>query len=505
MLFGRYFELEGQLFATSIGSRKNHLAEADFIRNHRSTDPHSGSAIDALPAEEDRLAALLERGLGLSPTPHMLGAFVQQSKLRAHNLGIEESAYIRLLEMGGPAARTEWMAVAPALVVGETFLFRDTQLWNLIEKTLIPSFASLARPLWLWSAGCSTGEEAYTLAIVARRALGSDVARILATDVNPKAVAAARVGVYGQWSLRGVDVDKREGLTVNGTQTVRVHEDIKSMVRFETHNLNDDNAYPPVGMQSFELVMCRNVLIYMSHAARVRIINNLARLISPGGVLILGHGEGAGIDVDDLIVERHEAGVVYRRPMQPVAKPAPRINPPAHALKTHAKRITAQKARPVERRKAAPPVETKIAKAQPAAAAQPKSREFVAAAIAHARKGDLGAAEKAAIAAIGADSLEPEAHVLLAAFMMARGALRDAEKELRRALFLDPVFVPALWQIGNLYGITDRKRQAAFAFARALTQLEGLSPETEALPFDNLTVGELSTLLRAELGERIEA
>ena len=58
---------------------------------------------------------------------------------------------------------------------------------------------------------------------------------------------------------------------------------------------------------------------------------------------------------------------------------------------------------------------------------------------------------------------------------------------------------------GNLYGMTSRKRQAAFAFARALTQLEGMPPDTEALPFDNLSVGELTTLLRAELGERVEA
>jgi len=477
------------------------LAEAHFIRNYPAAGPDSGGAIDALPAHEDRLAALLERGLGLAPTAHMVAAFLQQSKQRAHNLGIEETAYVRLLEMGGPAARTEWMAVAPALVVGETFLFRDAALWNLVEKTLIPSFASLARPLWLWSAGCSTGEEAYTLAIVARRALGGEVARILATDVNPKAVAAARVGVYGQWSLRGVDQEKREGLTVNGTQTVRVHEEIKSMVRFETHNLNDENAYPPAGMQSFEMIVCRNVLIYMSQQARIKIINNLARLISPGGILILGHGEAAGIDVHELLVERHDAGVVYRRPLIPIVRPpAARV---AHVPAKPMKRIAAPKARPVERRKAAA-IEAKVAKPQPAPAPA-TYREFVAVAIVRAREGKLDAAEKAALSAINADSLEPEAHVLLAAFMMARGALQDAEKELRRALFLDPVFVPALWQIGNLYGITDRKRQAAFAFARALTQLEGLSPETEALPFDNLTVGELSTLLRAELGERIEA
>ena len=485
--------------------------------------------IEALPVEEDRLAALLEYGLGMSPSPHMLAAFVHQTKMRARALGIEEHSYIRMLELGGSAARAEWMAVAPALTVGETFLFRDTQLWNLIECTLLPQLAALAKPVWLWSAGCSTGEEAYTLGIVARRSLGEQGARILGTDVNPKAIAAARVGVYGQWSLRGVDTDRRDGLTINGTQTVRVHDGVKSMVRFETHNLNDETAYPPHGLASFELIVCRNVLIYMSIAARAKIIHALTECVTPGGLLILGHGEAAGIDLGDLIVERHDAGVVFRRPLVPIARPlfidmpAPK---PAPKRSVAAKRKTAavdRKGRPLHttslRDKSSDKISDKTSVVLQAKLAHrtgeaapvdgrshnKKCREYVASAIREARAGKLENAERSALAAIGADSLDPEPHVLLAALQMARGALREAETELRRALFLDPVFVPALWQIGNLYGITERKRQAAYSFARALTQLEGLPPETEALPFDNLSVGELSTLLRAELGERVEA
>lgn len=439
----------------------------------------------------------------------MLASFVQQSKLRARSLGIEEGTYVRQLELGGPAARTEWMAVAPALVIGETFLFRDTQLWNLIESTLLPGLAAIAKPVWMWSAGCSTGEEAYTLSIVARRVLGSGAARILATDVNPKAVAAARVGVYGQWSLRGVDADKRDGLTVNGTQTVRVHEDVKASVRFETHNLNDDNSYPPHGMQSFELILCRNVLIYMSHPARARVVHNLANLVSPGGILILGHGEAAGIDISGLIVERHDAGVVFRRPLVPLA---PEVKPAHPVITAPPKRSAAPRkaaaapARKVEKR-VAPAAKRPIVRVEGRRESRPETecRELLVTAMHLARSSKLDQAEKSVVAAIAANNLDPEPHVMLAALMMARNAMREAEAELKRALFLDPVFVPALWQVGNLYGITNRKRQAAFAFARALTELEGRSPDAEALPFDKLTVGELSTLLRAELGERVEA
>lgn len=481
---------------------------AEFAHDYSILGSPSDAPVDALPKIEDRLARLLERGLGLAPTPHMLGAFVQQSRARARSLGIEDNAYIHQLEVGGPAARAEWMAVAPALVVGETFLFRDAQLWNLFEKTLLPELGELDRPIWMWSAGCATGEEAYTLAIVARRVLKNVSVRILATDVNPKAVAAARVGVYGQWSLRGVDASQRDGLAINGTQTVRMRDDIKAMVRFETHNLNDMSAYPPADLQSFELILCRNVLIYMSQAARINIVRNLATTLAPGGLLILGHGEATGIDFDDLVqVERHDAGVVFRRrlhPPLPMERPAPtRVQkPPAKRALAMPKRSAPaiQRDRKVAKNAAVDPASIAAAPTGNA-----KCRELLSSAMRQARLGNLEPAERSVVAAIAADTLDPEAHVLLAALMMARGALRDAEAELRRALFLDPVFVPALWQVGNLYGMTDRKRQALFAFARALTQLEGISPEKEALPFDNLTVGELSTLLRAELGERVVA
>src|ERR1700680_2838854 len=268
---------------------------------------------------DDRLSALLEHGLGLAPTAANIAAFVEQCRHRSSAHGISDSAYFDLLAAGGPSARTEWMALSPVLTVGETFLFRDTALWSLIEKTLLPQLSQLTNPVWLWSAGCSTGEEAYTLAIVARRALKGANFSVLGSDVNPKAVAAARVGVYTQWSLRGVDHSRLDGLMISGTQTVRVHDDVKASVRFDTHNLLDPDAYPPAGMSSFELIVCRNVLIYMTHAARTRVIERLSSCITPGGVLVLGHGEAQGIALADLIVERHDAGVVYRKPLQHVA------------------------------------------------------------------------------------------------------------------------------------------------------------------------------------------
>jgi chemotaxis protein methyltransferase CheR len=454
---------------------------------------------------DERLSALLEHGLGLAPTAANLAAFGEQCRHRANGLGISDLAYFDLLAAGGPSARTEWMALSPVLTVGETFLFRDAALWSLIEKTLLPNLALLTRPVWLWSAGCSTGEEAYTLAIVARRALKDGTFSVLGSDVNPKAVAAARVGVYTQWSLRGVDHERLDGLMISGTQTVRVHDDIKACVRFDTHNLLDPDAYPPPTMSSFECIICRNVLIYMTPAARARVIESLASCITPGGVLVLGHGEAQGISLAGLIVERHDAGVIYRKPIQQGA-----VKEKAQPAKATPRRSAAKPSHSVRATK--PAVRTRVAQRSAEPRALPahvadgeRSRALLASAVAQARTGQTDAAERIAAQAMSANPLDPEPHVLLAALLAARDSFKQAETALRRALFLDPACIPALWQLGTLYRMTNRDRQAAYTFARLLARLEGLPPDQEALPFDNLTVNELETLLRAALGEPANA
>jgi Flp pilus assembly protein TadD len=179
-------------------------------------------------------------------------------------------------------------------------------------------------------------------------------------------------------------------------------------------------------------------------------------------------------------------------------------SPPKQTPKRPAKVV-----RPIQRKAAITPIEQSraahesrvVQRAKPNAE---KSRTMLADAMRAAHSGNMDAAERHATDAIRAEPLDPEPHVLVAALLMARGALREAEVEVRRALFLDPVYVPALWQAGNLYGITNRRRQAVFAFARALTQLAGMPADAEALPFDKLTVGGLSTLLRAEVGEHAD-
>ena len=456
------------------------------------------------------LIALLGRGLGAAPNAHQLDAFIQLYFARAVTLGIEPDAYLKLLELGGPEARNEWGVVAGAVVVGETFLFRDPDLWRRFGSTLLPSLKGLPPPLWIWSAGCATGEEAYTIAMVARRAVWPYPVRILATDVNPKAIAAARVGVYGKWSLRGVDMAWLEGSITAGPQTVRVNDDVKSLVRFELHNLMDDESYPPASMSSFGCIVCRNVLIYMNDAARSKLVRHFSALLAPGGLLILGHGESIGIAVPNLVPERYDEGVVFRKALQPAAQGRVALLESASRGRHAAASKTARRGVEKRERERAQTQSGAGAKrresvALPTAApAELQSARLLEAAIAAARRGDMTAAEHGASLAAAAQPLDSQPHVLLAALYAERGEFSAAERELRSALYLDPVNVGALWQIGNLYRMTKRHRQARFAFARALSGLVGLAPDQQALPLDSLTVAELTALLQAELDQRAE-
>ena len=181
-------------------------------------------------------------------------------------------------------------------------------------------------------------------------------------------------------------------------------------------------------------------------------------------------------------------------------RPAPAKPAPRRAAKAHGKTLArpAVKQQRTAHRAAHEPAIERHDEAE-------RATLLLAAAVKHARNGQTQAAERAAAQAMTANPLDPEPHVLLAALFAARDAFKQAEGALRRALFLDPACIPALWQMGTLYRLTNRDRQAAYTFARLLARLEGLPPDQQALPFDNLNVHELTTLLRAALGEPTDA
>lgn len=207
-------------------------------------------------------------------------------------------------------------AVIDAVTVGETSFFRYKAQFDALEHEVIPEMIErnrMIRSLALWSAGCSNGAETYSLAMLLRRRFGAQLAgwrvEILGTDINPSALLKARHGEYGAWTIRDLPPDEqRECFTVHGGLW-RVKPAYRQGVRFARHNLI---SQPPPA-DHFDVVLCRNVLMYFDAESRTQVLEKLHASLVEGGWLLVGHAE-VGPPVDRFFVPRVLPGcTLYRR------------------------------------------------------------------------------------------------------------------------------------------------------------------------------------------------
>ncbi|HKS88791.1 MAG TPA: CheR family methyltransferase, partial [Stellaceae bacterium] len=193
----------------------------------------------------------------------------------------------------------EWGVVASRLTIGETCFFRNAASFEALKAHVLePLIAERRRQgcrmLSLLSAGCASGEEAYSLAILIDRLIPDRedwLIRIFATDINPAAMAAARAGIYRAWSLREVPPQVRQLYFVRRGTRFEIAGNIRDRVSVAPFNLaavDDDSA---LGLAGFDLILCRNVLMYLLPAARQRAVRRLAAALAPSGWLMTAPAE----------------------------------------------------------------------------------------------------------------------------------------------------------------------------------------------------------------------
>jgi chemotaxis protein methyltransferase CheR len=247
----------------------------------------------ATPTELERFRTAIGRQIGLRFDDSKLGFLGDVLRRRLNNSGAESGAYLWNLEY--EASHDELTALARELTVGETYFFRNNEQFQAIAEVVLPErMQPQHRPktLRLLSAGCSSGEEAYSLAIVARETIldPSWTISIRAVDLNPAALEKAARAHYSTWALRETPLDMRTKWFRPNGRAVDLDESVRTMVRFEQANLaNDNSALWQRG--SYDAIFCRNVLMYFEPDMMRAVVARIARALAPGGYLFLGHAE----------------------------------------------------------------------------------------------------------------------------------------------------------------------------------------------------------------------
>lgn len=236
-------------------------------------------------------------------------------RLQHHGLG-DFGAYYRLLRSDA-ARSTELEAVVEALTTHETYFYREPRQLRAFSEEILPVVArenGRQRRLRIWSAGCSTGEEVYTIAILlAQSGLfdGWDL-DVFGSDIVRRVLSVARAGAYRARAFRTADADALRPWFRSEANGWHVKDEIRRLVSFGRLNLLDAAASAQVG--PVDVIFCRNVLIYFDLAARRRVVRMFESKLRQGGYLLLGHSESLLNITGDFELVHLRNDLVYRKP-----------------------------------------------------------------------------------------------------------------------------------------------------------------------------------------------
>ena len=198
-----------------------------------------------------------------------------------------------------PNRDTELRHLLNEVTIGETCLFRSQPQLDALRKVILPELVAekakqITKRLRIWSAGCSTGEEPYTLAInmleESDKLLKGWTVEILATDLNDRSVETAKAGIYGDYALRNTsDLFRRKYFTPAEDKKLQVRPEVKKLITFSRLNLQDDSKM--LFMKGMDLIFCCNVLIYFDGASKTKVINHFFSNLNFGGYFFLGTSE----------------------------------------------------------------------------------------------------------------------------------------------------------------------------------------------------------------------
>ncbi|MCL1468304.1 CheR family methyltransferase [Argonema galeatum] len=463
--------------------------------------------------------------------------------------------YYQLLEphteqnesFGETPSKREWRELTRLLTTGESYFFRDKGQFALLKNRILPQLIESKnkeinikggdkKTLRLWSAGCSTGEEPYSLAILLYELL-PDLDNwnilILGTDLNQKAIEKAKHGIYSPWSFRLVEPHLQMQYFARRQTEWKVDENIRKMVRFSYGNLVKDN-FPNLSsdIHNMDIIVCRNVFVYFKFKAISIVMKKFYNTLAPGGCLITGHTELYGQDIGRFQVKVLPESVLYERSKNSQFEPSKSVrydvnlresvqrtsNPSntdpqlAKSAKTiainipnFAKQLTRVETEALfdKTRKNDVLIRAEKLFARKAYADAIKQAEqvillhphnfgaYYLLAQAYANLGEHNKATYYCSLALEIDSLSVLPCYLLAHIAEEKGDIEKAKFYLKRIIYLAPSSISAYLELGFLYKREGNGTRAGKMLAVAVELLKDLAPSATIEQQGEVTAGEL--------------
>ncbi len=475
----------------------------------------------------EQLSERLRQSMGLDFTPkkrlelkHGIAALAQ-----AEGMASAEDCARWLLSANLTQKQIEMLA--KQLTIGETYFFRDPQSYQLLEKKILPALISKrgnTHRLRIWSAGCSSGEEPYSIAIVLKKLL-PELSRwhitVLGTDITPDLLQKAAKGVYREWSFRSDPQDiKTRYFKKTPSGQYKIADDLREMVSLSYLNLVTDE-YPSTENNSnaMDIIFCRNVLMYFEQSQAEKVIMKLSKALVDGGWLFLSPMDISSQTEFPQLTAIHFNGItLYKKvsrklnhslqeridevfnidlPLEEPVKKEPLL-PTGQPLANDYEQ--AEVAYQQGRYNASRLQLLKYLKHTPR---QPKAMILLAKN--HANLGQLAEAQQWCEKALALDKMHSEWWYLYANILQEEGFDTLAYESLRRSLYLDQQNVLTLFSMGNLLVHLQKPQEAEGYLKDALALLKKFHKE-EILPdSDSMTAGRLQELIKFTLTTEVRS
>lgn len=409
----------------------------------------------------------------------------------------------------------EWNVLIDSITIGETYFFRYPNHFDALRSHVATDCLSDGGSLRIWSAGCSNGAETYSISIVLQRDLHARLDRkdisILGTDISLASLRAAKVGHYSNWDLRGVSDEEREECFLESGKRWQLRETFKRDVEFMHHNLVDSGeSFWNVHAGRFDVIFCRNVLIYFDMQTCRRVLARFRECLRPGGWLIVGHAESF-LEIAKAFEPVQLSGMtLYRNSGHAAAEAVGFASSPGTAAPGADASAKARRPEPGEIDWRPPrlwPMPSFLHEVEtgPIPSAEDKSDEEdqcsdrLAAARQLANSGRWAEAEQRCREALSLDALDAEARYLLSLVLEQQGERAAAKKSLKQALYADHSFALAHFQLGMLRIADGEPAEAERGLRNVSTLLRDCEGDEVLRGGEGLTAAELAEIVRIHL------